>query len=708
MFRERWSIVKSVFEKAAAVPAALRAAWFHSENIPADMVDEVERLLGHASAGEKFETDWHDESADPPPDTPALARGMRLLNRFEILRFLGRGGMGEVYAATDHDLKQEVALKIVKPEYSNDPRWAAQLRREVQNARRLRHENICRIFDLHRSIDSGAAQTFVTMELLDGITLADEVRGGLIPLERAVKISAGIIAGLAAIHEAGIVHRDFKSSNVMLTDASSRAVIMDFGLSQTIAKPVLETLSQFGANALVGTPAYMAPEQLQGEHATVASDIHALGVILFEIATGELPFQGKTALAIALRRMGQEAPSPASLRPDLPPSWNATILRCLARDPKRRPPTVQEVFALLNSPPTPFLPNLSRRAVAITTTLVIGAAATASLWYSRPSARVPAADFHLRRGEEFARKLDLENTQAAIAEYQAAIREDPKNYDAYLGMARSYANAAHYALMDPKQARAAAEAAAMRCLQLKPDSGAAEGIRAFVLSTDFDHWREAEPMLKHAIKLDPSNSELRCRYAVYLGRIGRHHEAVQEARTAVTLNAGDYDANHQLVVELNRARDFEEALLQAKELVRLRSTEPEPYAALARANEWTGRFPDAEAALLESERYSRSERNRYTALAHRVTLLAAEGYPEKARSLVEQVYVYWKSNPFEANLLLSAYGKLGDKDRVAEILDVAYQQGDTTILAAYTNPYLASIRVDPKLLAIFRRLQFER
>jgi Flp pilus assembly protein TadD len=226
------------------------------------------------------------------------------------------------------------------------------------------------------------------------------------------------------------------------------------------------------------------------------------------------------------------------------------------------------------------------------------------------------------------------------------------------------------------------------------------------LSTDFDRWREAEPMLKRAIQLDPSNSELRCRYAVYLGRIGRHNEAVQEARTAVALNAGDYDSNHQLIVELNRARNFEEALAQAKELVRLRSTEPEPYAALGRAYEWTGRFPEAEAALLESERYSRSERNRYTALAHRVTLLAAEGHPEKARPLAEQIYVYWKGNPFEANLLLSAYGKLGDKDRVAEILDAAYQKEDATILAAYTNPYLASIRADPKLLPIFRRLRF--
>src|SRR4051812_46756820 len=151
--------------------------------------------------------------------------------------------MGEVYAGLDLELQQEVAIKVVRQGFAADPRWLAQLRREIRNARSVQHENICRMFDIHRAeAGENGPLTFLTMELLAGRTLAEEIRGNPLPLNVAVDVAAQIIAGLGAIHRAGIVHRDMKSANVMLTKgAPRRAVIMDFGLSRNLQATSFET-----------------------------------------------------------------------------------------------------------------------------------------------------------------------------------------------------------------------------------------------------------------------------------------------------------------------------------------------------------------------------------------------------------------------------------------------------------------------------------
>jgi eukaryotic-like serine/threonine-protein kinase len=260
-----------------------------------------------------------------------------LAGRFRIVRFIARGGMGEVYEAEDAELSSRVALKTISGHIADDAGAIALFKREVQLAREVTHPNVCRIYDVFRH----EGTTFLTMELLHGETLADRLtRERRIPIDAARLILDQIAGALTAAHDAGVVHRDFKSANVMLVSGGSgsgavRAVVTDFGLARRHQASAQESAATVTA-AITGTPAYMAPEQVEGGPITPATDVYALGVVLYEMVTGERPFTGDTPLSIAVKRL-KEAPTPPRQRlAELPADWERAILRCLERDPKDR------------------------------------------------------------------------------------------------------------------------------------------------------------------------------------------------------------------------------------------------------------------------------------------------------------------------------------------------------------------------------------
>jgi tetratricopeptide (TPR) repeat protein/tRNA A-37 threonylcarbamoyl transferase component Bud32 len=264
-------------------------------------------------------------------------------DRYKIVRFIGRGGMGEVYEANDLELRQRVALKTVRPEIALDQQAIERFKREIRIAREVTHPNVCRIFDLghHPKAPSGEEIAFLTMELLPGETLAERLRrAGRTSTAEALPVAIQIAAGLAAAHAAGIVHRDLKPGNIILVPSqegqqTTRAVVTDFGLARAVAADRL-TEQSTASVGIVGTPAYMAPEQIEGGKVTAASDIYSLGIVLYEMVTGALPFVGDTPLSTAVKRLKEAPPSPRSLVPDLDSRWDAAILRCLERDPAKR------------------------------------------------------------------------------------------------------------------------------------------------------------------------------------------------------------------------------------------------------------------------------------------------------------------------------------------------------------------------------------
>ncbi len=289
------------------------------------------------------------------PRISSFVRGELLAGRFRIVRFVARGGMGEVYEAEDTELNERVALKTIRFEFAEEDRSAERFKREIQLARKVTHLNVCRTFDVFRHIDSRAdgrttETMFVSMELLAGETLRDRIRrGGKMTEAEALPLVEQMAGGLDAAHRVGVVHRDFKSSNVILVPSEQspggvRAVITDFGLAHGL---VPSGLSLTGTQEVVGTPAYMAPEQLNGGAITPATDIYALGVVMFEMLTGTVPFNADNPLTTALKRLSEPAPSPRVHVPSVDPGWESGILRCLEREPNERFARTDELIKVL-------------------------------------------------------------------------------------------------------------------------------------------------------------------------------------------------------------------------------------------------------------------------------------------------------------------------------------------------------------------------
>ncbi len=237
-----------------------------------------------------------------------FAAGTILASRYRIVAALGRGGMGEVFRAEDLTLQQEIALKFLPHELTSDPAALERFHREVRVARQVSHPNVCRVFDI--GVADGAP--FITMEYVDGEDLSSLLRRiGRFPQDKGLEIARQICAGLAAAHEQGLLHRDLKPANIML-DGRGRVRITDFGLA-SLAGEV------HGADVRAGTPAYMAPEQLEGKEVTFKSDIYALGLVLYEIFTGKRAFDAPTLAELTKQRESSSPTNPTMLVKDLDP-----------------------------------------------------------------------------------------------------------------------------------------------------------------------------------------------------------------------------------------------------------------------------------------------------------------------------------------------------------------------------------------------------
>ncbi|MBI5495783.1 MAG: protein kinase [Deltaproteobacteria bacterium] len=288
-----------------------------------------------------------DSGSRPVKRGGQIAPGTVLAGRYRIERFIAKGGMGEVYEALDQELRERVALKMLLPDVARDAQMLERFRREIQLARRVTHPNVCRVFDVARHDGGAGPVVFLTMELLQGETLSQRVRrDGPLGTAEALRIIDEVVDALEAAHRAGVIHRDFKSANVMLVptpDGRRRAVVTDFGLAQGHGE-AREALTQ---NVAVGTPGYMAPEQVRGEDPTPAMDIYALGVVMYDMLCGQRPFAHDNAFIEATARMSGEPTPPSRRRPGVDPAWDGVILRCMALLPEERFAAVRDVVDAL-------------------------------------------------------------------------------------------------------------------------------------------------------------------------------------------------------------------------------------------------------------------------------------------------------------------------------------------------------------------------
>lgn len=280
-----------------------------------------------------------------------------LEGRYQVLQELGRGGMGIVFQAHDKQLKEQVAIKILSPLLSNDPEALERMKREVSAARRISHSNVIRTYDIAES----NGLHYVSMEYFPGMNLKEYLKHhGSLSLMEAYNIAMQICSGLEAAHAQGIIHRDLKSQNIII-DNARHIKIIDFGLA------FMTHMQGLTATGLImGTPEYMAPEQVAGKKVDERADLYSLGIILYEIFTGKVPFTGDSAISIGFQQMKDPPQKLQELNPQVPPEVESVILKMLEKDPAQRYRSVKEMREALElAANSPLPPELQRAAGAL-------------------------------------------------------------------------------------------------------------------------------------------------------------------------------------------------------------------------------------------------------------------------------------------------------------------------------------------------------
>ncbi|HEY3203148.1 MAG TPA: protein kinase [Thermoanaerobaculia bacterium] len=349
-------------ERLVRATEAVRVGNLDAPDLPVDSKDEIGILarsframleeLKEKAALEQYVASLNlhmgTESAETLVARPAAAGaggsaepriGQLFASRYDIQGMLGRGGMGVVYRAHDRDLDDVVAIKTLRSEaLSADPTLLDRFKQEIRLARRITHPNILRTHDLGES----SGLRYLSMEFVKGLTLKQLIDAGdILPTPVGLRIAKQICAGLAAAHEVGVIHRDIKPQNILI-EATGGLKIMDFGIAR-----LQEERGMTAEGTVVGTPDYMSPEQARGLALDFRSDIYSTGVVLYEVFTGTVPFEGETPLAVVLKHIQENPPSPQTRNPKIDPKISQIILKCIQKDPQNRYQSVNDLYEAL-------------------------------------------------------------------------------------------------------------------------------------------------------------------------------------------------------------------------------------------------------------------------------------------------------------------------------------------------------------------------
>jgi len=631
----------------------------------------------------------------------------RTLGHYEILDKLGEGGMGAVYRARDTMLERTVAVKVLGERWQSDATARARLLREARTASALNHPNICTIYE----VGEAEGQTFIAMELVEGRPLSQLIPVEGLPLETVFRYGSQMADALAHAHERSVVHRDLKSSNVMVTP-QGRAKVLDFGLAKRVVEAEGGATRSQGsltdAGSVVGTLAYMAPEVLQGEPADARSDLWALGVMLYEMTAGRLPFQGTTSFAVSSAIL-RESPPPLSTAP---PGLRSVVERCLAKEPGQRYQRAGEALAALEAIQSGAVPaaaaargRLIPRRVWIGVVTTGAAAALAGVALKlRTKGRPPAKSKIPEANEYFDRAMLFLKTQYDLARARQML-ERALEIDPRFAEARAWYGFTHVLMID---------------------SG---------YSNDPTWLYKAEQEIQRALQDDPSLARAHSALAATRIYQGRKELARTEAEKALQLDPNDLDGHVWLAqchvlngdyapaqALLKRLMDRDPLLIPARmmfgdnlrlqgdpagsirEQEKILEQDPQNIYSLlflAMAHLTAG---DAAKGRQSLERMRPSDRQNYQVRAVWALQLALEGKRDEALKEMDAEVLKYAELAYLIMNPAEVYAPLGDAVKALEWLERVVRAGDERAEWFRRDPFLASLRDHPRFRQILESI----
>jgi serine/threonine-protein kinase len=709
-------LVEKLLEEAIALEPEARLAYIQqSSRHDPELREELISRLHYAEAADDFFDDLtelvfslpfsSDENQTPTDEAQEFVLGEEdVLAHYRIVSLIGRGGMGTLYRARDERLDRDVALKFLPSSLSTERKARERLLTEARAVAALNHPNVCAIYEIAETADG---HMFFAMPLYDGITLKEKLRQGQLSIEESVSIAIQIARGLAAAHEHGIVHRDVKPGNVMLSpDGTVR--LLDFGL----AIPIDGCLTN--SNSTRGTVAYMSPQQARGDPIDARSDLWSLGVVLYEMIGGRRPFHRGNSAPI-LDQIFHRDPEPLSKhRHEIPRALAGIVERLLQRDPAKRFDSAAQLLEdLQRALPAGSATSRASRSIGYHVLLLVGVAAVFALigflsWRRASETRPRFSDHSSTRNiaayEHYVRSMDQplvrtdSGARIALDHVQQAIALDTAYAAAYARLARLQLTIANGT--DPDMSRrdrlALAERAALKAVAL--DDSSAEAHAALGKIMKYMNRRiAAVAELRRATALDPSNAESLGALAELLVEVGDPHEALLQARRAREQDSLSAIPTAEVANALLANDRCDEALA---ELAKLRSLKPPLKRAVGIAAQCYARQKKWPQAIAEIERIIPTGGNRAQGMLG--YYLGRSGREAEARKILDDLIRRSRDINGNAYNVAMVYAGLDDRDKTIEWLERSVD--DLSFIADWMPDIMKDFSQDARFFPIARRL----
>ncbi len=673
--------------------------------------------------------------ARQPADDEARGRAPELiggtLGHYEILSKLGAGGMGEVYRARDTELHREVAIKVLADRLAHDPDRLARLKREARTLAALNHPNIATLYGFESSGDT----EFLAMELVPGDTLADLVRRGRLPIRQALAVAGQVADALEAAHEKGITHRDIKPANIKVTP-EGRVKVLDFGLAKStgiaeVAGTASLTVARTYDGQLLGTPAYMSPEQVRAKPPDHRADIWAFGCLLFELLSGERSFGGDT-VSDALAKILEREPDWKALPSTTPVAIVHLIQRCLAKDPEKRLPTIAAARHTIAEAQRPGW-RPSRRDVAVAAAgAAILVAVVSGFWLmsrrtaadlpaasgdgatpaaraatakneARPSAEAttdPATHRLYLQGRYYWNRRTDEDLRKSADNFQQAIDRDPNYALAWAGLADAYLMLGAWSVVQPKDAYPRAKAAAERAIVLDESLAEPHATLGYLKTLYEWDWPGADREFKRAIELQPAYGTAHHWYAYYFITVGDAVHAIAEIERAREIDPLSQVINAEVGYFYLTVRDYPRALEEIRKTIDLDPASPWTRLRLAEVYALLGRTREA---VVELRAPSLDAGSDSVQVASAAALYAQCGDRTTALALIRDLEAEAGKRYIMPAVLAQPYTAIGNTDRAFELLNRAIDE--RSLVASWLRlPRFDPLRADPRFKALFDRL----